>query len=92
MYKHFTNQLPEVFRNYFCTHNEIHNYRTRHNNSCIFPKLKMDFANKTVKTMGPLSGTPLKTKLNPQVTLKLLHCRPLSHYEICLVQLSVNND
>ncbi len=30
MYKHFTNQLPEIFRNYFCTHYEIHNYPPRH--------------------------------------------------------------
>ena len=87
MYKHFTNQLPEVFRNYFCTHNEIHNYRTRHNNSYILPKIKTDFAYKTVKTMGPVKWNALKTKLNPQVRFKLLE----NKLEIILLQICLKS-
>ena len=70
MYKHFTNQLPEVFRNYFCTHNEIHNYRTRHNNSYMLPKIKTDFAYKTVKTMGPVKWNALENKIKSSSKVK----------------------
>ena len=69
MYKHSTNHLPEVFRDYFCTHNQIHNYNTRNKESYTIPIHSSDFAHKTVKTMGPVkwNGLTKDTKISKNV-------------------------
>ena len=59
MYKHFTNHLPEVFRNYFHTHKEIHNYCTRNRASYTIPINKTDFAHKTVRVTDPVKFNAL---------------------------------
>ena len=70
MYKHSTNHLPEIFQNYFFTHNEIHNYRTRHKDNYTIPKAKTNFAYKTIKTMGPVKWNVLEKEIKNSKSLK----------------------
>ena len=71
MYKHFTNQLPQVFQNYFCTHNEIHNHYTRKKDSYKIPKIKTEFSYKTVKIMGPVKWNTLEKDVKSSKSVKM---------------------
>ncbi len=70
MYKHATNQLPKVFENYFNTRSNIHNYKTRNSNAYQIPKIKTNFAQKTIKTMGPDKWNSLEKDVQLSKTVK----------------------
>jgi hypothetical protein len=70
MYKHATNQLPDVFQNYFDVRSALHNYNTRNKDTYQIPKVKTCFAQKTIKTMGPKRWNPLTEDVKNSKSIK----------------------
>ena len=53
MYKHFTNQLPEVFNNYFVKNSKENMYCTRNIEDYKTCQTKTMFAHKAMRNAGP---------------------------------------
>jgi len=53
MYKHHTNQLPNIFSNYFTKHVQIHKYNTRNAQDYSINKTKKVFSDRAVRNCGP---------------------------------------
>jgi len=70
MHKHFTNQLPEAFNNYFTIQSNVHKYHTRNNDDYAIPQIKTNFAYKTIKTMGPVRWNSLQKHIKTAKTVK----------------------
>ena len=70
LYKHITNQLPDVFTSYFITLNKVHTYQTRNNNAHTIPKVRTDFAYKTIKTTGPIKWNSLQKDIKTAKSIK----------------------
>ena len=54
MFKHFTNQLPNGFRDSFAKQTECHKYLTRNTNDYALTRNKNVFSDQTVRTSGPI--------------------------------------
>ena len=54
MFRHFTNQLPNGFRDSFSKQAECHKYLTRNANDYTLTRNKKVFSDQTVRTSGPI--------------------------------------
>lgn len=54
MYKHFNEQLPVAFNDYFKKQTLHHDYHTRNSQDYIIPRMKTNFAYKQVRTSGAI--------------------------------------
>ena len=53
MYKHHTNQLPQIFSTYFTKHAQTHNYPTRNAQDYSTTKTKKMFSDRALRNCGP---------------------------------------
>ena len=54
MYKYSTNDLPNIFNDYFTKGSDIHGYQTRHVNDLNLTINKKQFSDHSVRTSGPI--------------------------------------
>ena len=70
MYKHHTNQLPNVFSPYFIKHSQKHNYPTRNaQDYCINNNKKM-FTDRAIRNCGPMFWNSLDNNVKQCGTTK----------------------
>ena len=53
MYKHHSNQLPQIFSTYFTKHVQTHNYQTRNAQDYSINKTKKMFSDCAIRNYGP---------------------------------------
>ena len=63
MFRHFTNQLPNGFRDSFSKQAECHKYLTRNANDYTLTRNKKVFSNQTVRNSGPILWNSLHQNL-----------------------------
>ena len=70
MFRYFTNQLPNGFRDSFSKQAECHKYLTRNANDYTLTRNKKVFSDQTVKTSGPILWNSLHQNLKMSKTVK----------------------
>ena len=72
MYKHFTGQLPGVFNDYFTKHIDIkcHRYSTRKTEDYKVCRSKTEFANKTMRNIGPKKWNSIHENIKTSKSIK----------------------
>ena len=70
MFRHFTNQLPNGFRDSFSKQAECHKYLTRNANDYTLTRYKKVFSDQTVRTSGPILWNSLHQNFKMSKTVK----------------------
>jgi len=70
MYKHYTNQLPDIFKDYFVKQDEVHDYHTRNTTKYCFANNKKAFSDQTIRVSGPVLWNSLTTTLKNSKSTK----------------------
>ena len=71
MYKHHSNQLPEIFSTYFTKHVHTHNYPTRNaQDYSITYKTRKMFSDCAIINCGPTFWNPLDKNIKQSKTIK----------------------
>ena len=63
MYKHQTDQLPNIFSNYFTKHVETHKYNTRNAQDYSINKSNKVFSDRAVRNCGPIFWNSLNNEI-----------------------------
>ena len=84
MFRHFTNQLPNGFRDSFSKQAECHKYHTRNANDYTLTRNKKVFSDQTVRTSGPILWNSLHQNLKMSKTVKHFQNHKLPHFTILI--------
>ena len=68
--KYSTNDLPNIFNDYFIKRSDIHGYQTRHVNDLNLTKNKKHFSDHSVRTSGPILWNNLVVKIKSVKSVK----------------------
>ena len=68
--KYPTNDLPNIFNDYFTKRSDIHSYQTRHVNDLNFTKNKKHFSDHSVRMSGPILWNNLEEKIKSVKSVK----------------------
>ena len=71
MYKHQAELLPNIFNDYFRTHNQIHNYSTRNAQNYSIHKAKKMFSDRSIRTSGPGLWNSIDKKTKQAKSVKM---------------------
>lgn len=70
MYKHHTNQLPNIFSTYFTKHAQIHKYQTRNAQDFNVNKINKSISARAVRNSGPTFWNSLDKNMKKCKTTK----------------------
>jgi hypothetical protein len=70
MYKHHTDQLPNIFSTYFIKHSQNHNYPTRNAQDYCINNNKKTFTDRAIRNCGPMFWNSLNKNTKQCVTTK----------------------
>ena len=85
MYKYFNGLLPMSFNAFFTKLSDIHNYDTRNKSNCNPTRNKKVFADKAVRTTGPILWNSIDQNIKNSISTK--HFRKL--YKSSLISLYI---
>ena len=70
MYKHYSNELPEIFSTYFTKHIKTHNYPARNAQDYNINKTKNIFSDCAIRNCGLTFWNPLDKNMKQSKTIK----------------------
>ena len=83
MYKHHTNQLPNIFSSYFVKHSQKHNYQTRNAQDYSINNNKKVFSDRAIRNCGPMFWNTLDSKMK--------NCKTTKHFKNVLKASLIKN-